>query len=276
MSTSSLSAGNVGYARHRTHHRPALFSADKFERHEGGMDPAAREEAAHTSARILLTRGRGAARDEQMARRLVSFTDDYGIEMLAELWSHASAHSLPGALWRMYRLRDTVHRSPHGVSRAFELGMAEDYRSHLVAGVPDPPGVNEVLGTIDDILAGLYTGELDIAMERCAAFARVVALGIRTDYARFSAASQGTAVAVSHELKREALERYLRMPKQAMQLEQTAHDLEVVAAHWRATEAERGELRDLSTRTGASEDAGHSADAVDAAERRTRNNLDVF
>lgn len=179
MSTSSLSAGNVGYARHRTHHRPVLFTADKFERHEGGMDPAAREEAAHTSARILLTRGRGAARDEQMARRLVSFTDDYGIEMLAELWSHASAHSLPGTLWRMYRLRDTVHRSPHGVSGAFELGMAEDYRSHLVAGVPDPPGVNEVLGTIDDILAGLYTGELDIAMERCAAFARVVALGIR-------------------------------------------------------------------------------------------------
>ena len=46
------------------------------------MDPAAREEAAHASARILLMRGRGT--DEQMTERLVSFTDDYGIEMLAE------------------------------------------------------------------------------------------------------------------------------------------------------------------------------------------------
>ena len=77
-----------------------------------------------------------------------------------------------------------VHRSPRGVSRAFELGMAEDYRSHVVAGVPDPPSADEVVRTIDEILTGLYTGDMDIAMERCAAFAHVVALGIRTDYAR--------------------------------------------------------------------------------------------
>ena len=108
MSTPASSTGASGRARHRTHHRPVLYSAEKFERHEGGMDPAAREEAAHASARILLMRGRGT--DEQMTERLVSFTDDYGIEMLAELWSHASAHSLPGALWRMYWLRDVVHR----------------------------------------------------------------------------------------------------------------------------------------------------------------------
>ena len=114
MSTPASSTGASGRTRHRTHHRPVLYSAEKFERHEGGMDPAAREEAAHASARILLMRGRGT--DEQMTERLVSFTDDYGIEMLAELWSHASAHSLPGALWRMYWLRDVVHRSPRGVS----------------------------------------------------------------------------------------------------------------------------------------------------------------
>ena len=97
MSTPAASTGASGRSRHRTHHRPVLYSAEKFERHEGGMDPAAREEAAHASARILLMRGRGT--DEQMTERLVSFTDDYGIEMLAELWSHASAHSLPGALF---------------------------------------------------------------------------------------------------------------------------------------------------------------------------------
>ena len=155
--------------------------------------------------------------------------------MLAELWSHASAHSLPGALWRMYWLRDVVHRSPRGVSRAFELGMAEDYRSHVVAGVPDPPSADEVVRTIDEILAGLYTGDMDIAMERCAAFAHVVALGIRTDYAR--SAGQSGAVPGSHEVKREAVERRARLPRQAQQMEQIAHDLEAVAAQLRAVEA---------------------------------------
>ena len=82
MSTPASSTGASWRSRHRTHHRPVLYSAEKFERHEGGMDPAAREEAAHASARILLMRGRGT--DEQMTERLVSFTDDYGIEMLAE------------------------------------------------------------------------------------------------------------------------------------------------------------------------------------------------
>ena len=233
MSTPAASTGASGRTRHRTHHRPVLYSAEKFERHEGGMDPAAREEAAHASARILLMRGRGT--DEQMTERLVSFTDDYGIEMLAELWSHACAHSLPGALWRMYWLRDVVHRSPRGVSRAFELGMAEDYRSHVVAGVPDPPSADEVVRTIDEILAGLYTGDMDIAMERCAAFAHVVALGIRTDYAR--SAGQDGAVPGSHEVKREAVERRARLPRQAQQMEQIAHDLEAVAAQLRAVEA---------------------------------------
>ena len=167
--------------------------------------------------------------------------------MLAELWSHASAHSLPGALWRMYRLRDTVHRSPRGVSRAFELGMAEDYRSHVVAGVPDPPGAEEVVRTIDEILAGLYTGDLDMAMERCAAFARVVALGIRVDFARYSRnPAPVTPVATSHEIKREAVERHLRMPRQAAQLEQDAQDLEAVAAQWRAAEASRRDPEEIA------------------------------
>ncbi len=38
---------------------------------------------------------------------------------------------------------------------------------------PIPPGADEVVRTIDEVLAGLYTGDMDIAMERCAAFAHV-------------------------------------------------------------------------------------------------------
>lgn len=54
------------------------------------MDPAAREEAAHASARILLTRGRG--RDRELTERLVSFTDDYGIECLPS-YGRTRAHT---------------------------------------------------------------------------------------------------------------------------------------------------------------------------------------
>ena len=149
---------------HRAHHRPVSQPSEKFERRVGGEDPAARDEAAHTSARILLERGRQNS-DPEVAARLIGFTDEYGIEALAQLWSHSPAHSLPGALWRMYSLR-------------------ADYRSHLLAGVPDPPSASEVVKTADKILAGLYSGDIDIALERFAAFARVVALGLRLNYER--------------------------------------------------------------------------------------------
>ena len=66
-------------------------------------------------------------------------------------------------------------------------------------------------------------------------FAHVVALGIRTDYAR--SAGQDGAVPGSHEVKREAVERRARLPRQAQQMEQIAHDLEAVAAQLRAVEA---------------------------------------
>ena len=94
---------------HRAHHRPVSQPSEKFERRVGGEDPAARDEAAHTSARILLERGRQNS-DPEVAARLIDFTDEYGIEALAQLWSHSPARSLPGALWRMYSLRDMVRR----------------------------------------------------------------------------------------------------------------------------------------------------------------------
>lgn len=150
---------------HRAHHRPVSQPSEKFERRVGGEDPAARDEAAHTSARILLERGRQNS-DPEVAARLIDFTDEYGIEALAQLWSHSPARSLPGALWRMYSLRDMVRRYPKATAQAFSTGMGADYRSHLLAGVPDPPGASEVVKTADKILAGLYSGDIDIALER--------------------------------------------------------------------------------------------------------------
>lgn len=223
---------------HRAHHRPVSQPSEKFERRVGGEDPAARDEAAHTSARILLERGRQNS-DPEVAARLIDFTDEYGIEALAQLWSHSPARSLPGALWRMYSLRDMVRRYPKATAQAFSTGMGADYCSHLLAGVPDPPGASEVVKTADKILAGLYSGDIDIALERFAAFARVVALGLRLNYeradiSRLSGNPQGVHPP-SHEVRREGIERMFRVPEQSRKLVKIAEDLEATAAHWRAS-----------------------------------------
>lgn len=221
----------------RSYHRPVLAPSGAFDRRCGGENdnPATRDEAAYASAQALLSRGR-ANTDPQVAARLINFTDEYGIETLALIWANAPAVSLPGALWRMYSLRDAVHRDAAGISRAFTRGMSEDYRSHLLAGVPDPPGVEEVAATADKILAGVFEGDFDIALERFAAFARVVALGLHAEYATGDiavAAGMHVPVAPSHEVRREGVNRMLSIPEKARQLIHIARDLEAVAAQVR-------------------------------------------
>lgn len=139
----------------------------------------------------------------------------------------------------MYSLRDMVRRYPKATAQAFSTGMGADYRSHLLAGVPDPPGASEVVKTADKILAGLYSGDIDIALERFAAFARVVALGLRLNYeradiSRLSGNPQGVHPP-SHEVRREGIERMFRVPEQYRKLVKIAEDLEATAAHWRAS-----------------------------------------
>lgn len=219
----------------RTHHRPVLSPSEKFDRIAHGENPAIRHEAAYASARVLLARGRNNT-DPQVAARLVNFTDEYGIETLALMWSSAPALSLPGALWRMYSLRDTVHRRPEAIAQAFGRGISADYRSYLLAGVPDPPGIREVSTTADRILAGVYEGDFDIALDRFAAFIRVVALGLSIEYRSGDiarAAGVYVPVAPSHEVRREGVERMLSIPRRVNEMNQIAADLEEVAALWR-------------------------------------------
>ena len=49
--------------------------------------------------------------------------------------------------------------------------------SHAVAGVVDPPGPQEVHDLVDAVLHGVYAGDLAVALERAAAFCRVVSAG---------------------------------------------------------------------------------------------------
>nr|WP_218852563.1 hypothetical protein [Spelaeicoccus albus] len=140
------------------------------------LDPAAQAELTHLTAAVLLHRGHESD-DPDVVRRLVSLADEMGLEVLADMWAHAPAVSLPGALWRLYVLREGVRADPSGTAEDFRSGLRRDEVSEVVAGVAEPPGPDEVRGTIDEILAGAYRGDFAVALERAAAFLRILALG---------------------------------------------------------------------------------------------------
>jgi len=193
-------------------HRPAYRDPASLEAIGGASDPVAQLHAAHESAALLLRTGR-AARDPEVVARLVALTDEIGLDTLAELWSARPAQSLPGALWRLYLLREWVTASPDEAAREYSAGIRFTEPNHVVAGV-DPPGPVEVRTVADEILRGAFDGDFAVALERAAAFCHVVASG-RAD------ASPG-ARAVLH----------------AARLQDMAADLTASARLWRAGKLE--------------------------------------
>ncbi|MGQ7296923.1 hypothetical protein [Quadrisphaera sp. KR29] len=156
--------------------RPAFLGPAAIDAVRGGGDPALREEAAQTTARLIVDGARGSD-DEQVAARLVGLADEHGLEVLSSLWSDAPADSLAGALWRLFALRQWVHTDPVGAAREFEEGRRSAPVMEVVAGVGDPPGPDEVRSSVDAVLRGLARGDVPTTFERAAAFARVVAAG---------------------------------------------------------------------------------------------------
>jgi hypothetical protein len=140
------------------------------------LDPARVTEVAHETAAVIVRTGR-AAREPELTRRLVALVDDLGLSTLAELWADRPARSLPGALWRLYALREWVRRDPVGASADYAAGITFADVPHVVAGVAEPPGPDELKELTDAILTGVFDGDLAIALERAAAFCRVVAAG---------------------------------------------------------------------------------------------------
>lgn len=140
-----------------------------------GSDPVAQLHAAHETAAVLLRTGR-AADNAQMTERLVALVDRLGLEVLADLWASRPARTLPGALWRLYVLREWVVADPALTAREYAAGAAITEPDHAVAGA-DPVGPDEVRSVVDAIMRGAFTGDFAVALERAAAFCRVVAAG---------------------------------------------------------------------------------------------------
>ncbi|GAB3269198.1 hypothetical protein GCM10027449_03160 [Sinomonas notoginsengisoli] len=217
MSENPASSGSEPFR----HHKPKPFAPLDFEPFAGGADPARVSEAAHLAAQALVSRGR-ASEDPEVTRRLVRLADEQGLDAIAEMWSESPARSLPGALWRLYALRAATKQDPERISVYFRAGKDTAQVSHVVAGVADPPGADELTAMADAILSGAFDGEFDVALERSAAFCRVVALGQAT-------VADGAEWANSHHAT--------KLTKSANQLVKTAEDLEASAKAWR-----RGQL----------------------------------
>ena len=176
---------------HHTPRRPAFFSPSALEAHGGAYDPTEEILVAHETARALVHEGRAAA-DPAVTTKLVELVDEIGLSTLAELWSQRPARSLPGALWRLYVLREWVRRAPDDASREYAAGIRFTGPNHAVAGAAEPPGPQEMSRVIDEVLRGVFEGDLAVALERAAAFCRVVAAG-RADISTGDASAEQAA-----------------------------------------------------------------------------------
>ncbi|MHC6175098.1 hypothetical protein [Glutamicibacter endophyticus] len=199
------------------HHKPKPFMPIDFDPYEGGADPARISEAAHLSAQAFVHRGLE-NEDPDVTARLIAVAETEGLEMLAELWSEAPARSLPGALWRLYAVRTATLNNPEAMAARFVAGAQRAQVERLVAGVAEPPTAGELRKMTDSILSGAFTGDFAHALERTAAYCRVVALGMteHADAADLSSNEHGT-----------------QLTHRAKSLMNTAEDLEASARLWR-------------------------------------------
>lgn len=202
----------------RDFHKPVRRPAELFDRLFAAEDPAEVSRVAHSTAHALLSRVRADPTGE-VVERLVTFTDDHGIDDIAELWSRSPARSLPGALWRLYLLQLMIHDDAATAALLFERGRAEMATvDPVVVGAPAPAGPEELVQLIDTILRGLFEGDFAVALERAAAFCRIQASG---------------ATHLADDYENTESERASALTTRALRLSTYADDLTAAAALWR-------------------------------------------
>ena len=202
----------------RDFHKPVRRPAEVFDRFYAGEDPGEVLRVAHSTAHALLARARHDTTG-QVVDRLVAFTDEHGLDDIAELWSRSPAASLPGALWRLYLLQRMIHDDPQTAALLYERGrIALDSADPVIAGAPVPAGPEELVALIDTILRGLFEGDFAVALDRAAAFCRVEASG---------------ATHLADDYEPTEPERASTLTTRALRLATYATDLAACAALWR-------------------------------------------
>ena len=141
-----------------------------------------RAEIAQATAVAVVSAGREMG-GEAAAGRFVSLADEVGLDTLAELWRDSEAGSLPWALWAVYLMRSWCREQSVEVSHLWQLGRGYAPADEVVAGVAEDGGPQDVADLADAVLAGAYRGDFAVALERAAAFFRVIAEGRRESFA---------------------------------------------------------------------------------------------
>lgn len=158
--------------------RPAAVDAAFFDRQESGTDPAVALQIAHDTATALVNRVRESD-DPAVVERLLKYTSEHGVAELAELWSTAPAHSLPGALWRLYVLHASIEKDEEFAAAAYSAGsMHGSSPDTIVAGAHQPTSPADIRDLADAILRGAFRGEMGDALDRAAAYCRIESRGI--------------------------------------------------------------------------------------------------
>lgn len=202
----------------RQYHKPVRRPADEIDRLFGVPDPAHTSHVAHSTAAALLARVR-ADPDAETVERLVAFTHTHGIDDIAQLWAHAPARSLPGALWRLYLVQLMIHRDPHTAALLYERGRVRiGSADPVIAGAPVPAGPDEMVRLVDTIMRGVFQGDFAVALERAASFCRVEASG---------------ATHLADDYEPTEPERASTLTARALRLSTFARDLSSCAALWR-------------------------------------------
>jgi hypothetical protein len=140
----------------------------------GGAGPQSRAEVAAATAALVMAVGRDCD-----GPGLVELADEVGMDTLAALWRDADPVSLPGALWTLYVLRQWCLTRDHEVARLWRAGAALAPAEALVAGVAEDGDADDVRRMGDAVLSRAYRGDFAVALERAAAFFRVIAAGRR-------------------------------------------------------------------------------------------------
>lgn len=165
-------------------HKPVSMALSRLEASESEdeamwrLHPERRLVIAHDTAQLLV-RGVHAAAVADTLERLNAFVDREGVDTLAELWAGADPVSLPGALWRLFRIREQVRARPDVIGEVVQQGLdALDTIDPIIVGAQEPvtaAGVGEI---IDQVLRGGFSGDLAPALDRASALARVIAAGL--------------------------------------------------------------------------------------------------
>ena len=156
--------------------RPVLFDHTHTASIPGGEDPGNYGEVAHMTANVIVTQAHADATPD-IIDRLVRLVEREGIDTVAALWSTSPPNTLPGALWRLYLLREWVRDSPDLTTTHYRLGRDTAHVSHAIAGPIDPPTPTDIAALADTVLSGAFTGALDVALARASAFCQVVSVG---------------------------------------------------------------------------------------------------